>query len=98
MTAVLVPTTSEIGTVMCASWFNAPSATEGALLGHTIRAFCDRAFGDEFTAHPNYRTLRDILITSMRGVALTYAFEPRTLATEPHLKTWTELAYQRLDA
>ena len=36
--------------------------------------------------------LRELLFTSMRGVALVYAFESRPAATDPHLVMWKRLA------
>ena len=55
-----------------------------------IRHEIDKMFGEELVARPNYRTLRELLFTSMRGVALTYSFSPRE--REPHLVLWKEAA------
>jgi AcrR family transcriptional regulator len=61
-------------------------------LGKAIRATVDSLFGPEFAAHPLYPTLRQVLITSMRGVALTYAFDARDTSTEPAIGGWRRLA------
>ena len=36
--------------------------------------------------------MRETLLTSMRGVALTYGFDPRDPATDPHVAQWQGLA------
>jgi AcrR family transcriptional regulator len=61
-------------------------------LGAAIRAALDRFFGPELTAHPRYPHVRDLLFTSMRGVGLTYAIDPRDPATDPHLPLWKQTA------
>lgn len=57
--------------------------------------FVDDAFGRLFDASradsPGFAELRGLLITSMRGAALTYAFSPRDPADEPLLATWAAL-------
>jgi len=55
-----------------------------------IRSEIDKMFGEELVAKPHYHTLRTLLFTSMRGVALTYSFSPRE--REPHLPLWKEAA------
>ena len=59
----------------------------GAAIRQTVDAFFE-AFGD--SAH--VPVLRETLLTSMRGVALTYGFDPRDPATDPHLEQWKQLA------
>lgn len=61
-------------------------------LGHVIRNQTDRLFGPEHTANPDYRTLRELLLTSMRGVAMTYTFDPREPSTDWHLQQWQEIS------
>lgn len=61
-------------------------------LGAAIRAGLDRFFGPDLTAHPRYPQVRDLLFTSMRGVGLTYAIDPRDPATDPHLPLWKQTA------
>ena len=45
---------------------------------------------------PLYAELCELLFTSMRGVALVYAFEDRPAATDPHLALWKRLAARML--
>jgi len=66
-------------------------------LGTTIRAAIDEMFGPELTAHPAYIDVREVLNTSMRGVALTYAFDPRDPTRDPNLASWRALAHRELD-
>lgn len=65
-------------------------------LGTAIRAAIDEMFGPDLTARPGYGGLREILNTSMRGVALTYTFEPRDPLTDQHLTIWKSLARREL--
>lgn len=61
-------------------------------LGVLIRASTDSMFGPELTAHPLYPQVRDMIHTSLRGLALTTAFDhrPRTMLTHlGKLKTLT---------
>lgn len=67
------------------------------VLGVAIRAAVDEMFGDELTSHPRYAPLRDVLNTSMRGVALTYSFAPRDWRSEPQRQAWRTLALHQLD-
>ena len=48
-------------------------------------------------ASPIYPELTELLFTSMRGVALLYAFERRPAETDPHLPLWKRLAARLLD-
>jgi len=66
-------------------------------LGSFIRDMTAGMFGEELSAHPRYGDLREVLNTSMRGVALTYSFDHRSPDADPHLKLWTELALRELD-
>jgi AcrR family transcriptional regulator len=61
-----------------------------------IRSVSDRIWGPEVCAHPQYPQLRELLFTSMRGVALAYAFEDRSPATDPHVRIWKEIAHRLL--
>ncbi|GAA0236107.1 TetR/AcrR family transcriptional regulator [Cryptosporangium japonicum] len=61
-------------------------------LGREIWASMDGLFGPALTAHPMYQVVRHTLFTSMRGVALTYAFDKRDPSTEPSLANWKQLA------
>ncbi|MDF1703536.1 MAG: TetR/AcrR family transcriptional regulator [Aeromicrobium sp.] len=66
-------------------------------LGAAIREAVDGMFGPEITAHPRYAAVRDLLNSSMRGVALTYAFDPRDPSADPNLASWRSLALRELD-
>ena len=61
-------------------------------LGRAIWASMDNLFGAELAAHPMYPVVRHTLFTSMRGVALSYAFDQRDPSTEPSLANWKQLA------
>ncbi|MEU7813255.1 helix-turn-helix domain-containing protein [Pseudonocardia sp. NPDC049154] len=61
-------------------------------LGGVIRAGVDRMWGPELAGHPRYPQLREMLVTSMRGAALTYSFDHRDPRRDPHLAHWTDVA------
>jgi AcrR family transcriptional regulator len=66
-------------------------------LGQLVRESADSFFGDELAGLPSYPALIDLLITSMRGVGLTYAWTPgRNADRDPHLSLWTALARHHL--
>lgn len=65
-------------------------------LGKVIRSVTDKMFGAGLSAHPRYPELREILNTSMRGVALTHSFDPRDPLSDPHLESWKTLALREL--
>jgi hypothetical protein len=70
-----------------------PSEREiGAALARSL----PRHFGEELAGHPRYAELMDLLNTSMRGVAVTYAFAGRDPAADPHLGLWQRLAREVL--
>jgi AcrR family transcriptional regulator len=66
-------------------------------LGGTVRAAVDGMFGAELAAHPRYPLLRDLLLSGMRGAALTYAFDRRDPSSDPHLDQWKILAHRLLE-
>jgi hypothetical protein len=41
--------------------------------------------------------VRELLLTSMRGVAMTYTFDRRDRHSDPHLAIWRNLAYLLLE-
>jgi AcrR family transcriptional regulator len=61
-----------------------------------IRAVADGIWGPEIAGAPLYAELCELLFTSMRGVAMVYAFEDRPPATDPHLELWKRLAARML--
>ena len=61
-----------------------------------IRAVADGIWGPEIAAAPLYAELCELLFTSMRGVAMVYAFEDRPAVTDPHVDLWKRLARRLL--
>lgn len=61
-------------------------------LGASIRASMARMFGDELAAHPRFKQLRDLLLTSMRGAVMTYTFDPRDPRDDSMIAQWKDLA------
>jgi AcrR family transcriptional regulator len=70
--------------------------SEERRLRNAIRAVADGIWGPEVTATPLYAELRELLFTSMRGVAIVYAFEERPPATDPNRVLWKRLAVRML--
>jgi len=64
----------------------------GAALQRTVASM----FGPVHAAHPEFDDFRELLFTSMRGVALTYAIDPRDPDTDPHLALWKRTARRML--
>jgi hypothetical protein len=65
-------------------------------LGAVVRTVVDGMFGVELASRPGYPAVRELLLTSMRGVALTYGFDPRDPAGDPHLAQWKATARRML--
>ncbi|WP_285030450.1 TetR/AcrR family transcriptional regulator [Mycolicibacterium sp. lyk4-40-TYG-92] len=61
-----------------------------------VRAVTDAMFGEPLNQHPDYARVRETLNTSMRGVALTYAFDRRSAMRDPHIADWVALAVRVL--
>lgn len=61
-------------------------------LGRAIENVIATMFGPSHSSHPAFADARDLLFTSMRGVALTYAIEDRDPDADPHVRRWQELA------
>lgn len=61
-------------------------------LGASIRGSLDRMLGARYAGHPGLPRLADLLLTSMRGAALAYAFVGRDPAGDPHVRHWQWLA------
>jgi hypothetical protein len=55
-------------------------------------------FGETHASHRLFGDLVTLLLSSMRGTALTYAFEPRDHDHDPTLALWHRLAHQFLDS
>jgi len=57
-------------------------------LGALIRDGMAKYYGEELAAHPRYPAVRDLVLTSMRGVGISYALSDRDPRTDPHLAVW----------
>ncbi|MWB97166.1 TetR/AcrR family transcriptional regulator [Agromyces seonyuensis] len=64
----------------------------GAMLLETQQAL----FGPELAARPGFADLMELLVSSMRGTALTYAITGADSSSEPNLALWRELVRDRL--
>ncbi|MDT0309520.1 helix-turn-helix domain-containing protein [Streptomyces sp. DSM 44917] len=62
----------------------------------SVLACVERTWGPAALGRPGARELRDVLMTSMRGAALTYAFRDHPPATDPRLPAWKDLADRML--
>ncbi|PPJ25789.1 TetR/AcrR family transcriptional regulator [Nocardia nova] len=69
---------------------------EEHVMGAMVRSATDNFFGSALAATPGYAAVRETLNTSMRGVALTYAVEPREPLQDPHLAEWIAFARRML--
>lgn len=70
----------------------APLEQQERVLYRQVRAVTDAMFGEPLNQHPDYARVRETLNTSMRGVALTYAFDRRHALRDPHIADWVALA------
>ena len=61
-------------------------------LGHAIRAAIGEMFSPDVADREWFGDFVAVLLTSMRGAALTYTFEPRDPAKDPNLAVWKRLA------
>ncbi|WP_109526667.1 MULTISPECIES: TetR/AcrR family transcriptional regulator [Nocardia] len=69
---------------------------EEHVMGAMVRSATDNFFGPALVAKPGYIAVREMLNTGMRGVAMTYAFEPRNPHQDPHLVEWIAFARRTL--
>jgi AcrR family transcriptional regulator len=67
-------------------------------LGAAIHHVIDVLYGPAITSLPGYPVMRELIFTSMRGVALTYAFDQRDPDRDPHLPLWREVSHRLLDS
>ena len=57
-------------------------------LGAQLRRLAIDVFGEDVARHPRAEALYQVLLTSMRGQAMTYALQPDAPRTGPHLQHW----------
>jgi AcrR family transcriptional regulator len=60
-------------------------------LGAQLRALAREVVGEEVARHPNAEAAYAVLLTSMRGQAMTYALQPDAPVAGPHLEHWYAL-------
>ncbi|RZU30685.1 TetR/AcrR family transcriptional regulator [Blastococcus saxobsidens] len=60
-------------------------------LGVQLRALTMEVFGERVAHHPQAEAVYQVLLTSMRGQALTYALQPDAPRDAPHLQHWMDL-------
>lgn len=64
----------------------------GRAIGHVVATM----YGPRLSSHPEFDDLIELLFTSMRGTALTYALRPLVHLVDPHLGLWQRLARRTL--
>lgn len=74
-----------------------PSLREALLPGEreiarAVRESMDDFFGPDLVEHPGYEGVREVVFTSLRGMALTKAFDPREEPTRRHVERLQQLA------
>ncbi|KQC37663.1 TetR/AcrR family transcriptional regulator [Frankia sp. ACN1ag] len=67
-------------------------------LGGAINSVVATMYGPVLSAHPDFPAARDLIFSSMRGVALTYAVTGHNPRTEPHLALWKRVLREMLTA
>lgn len=66
-------------------------------LGTAVRSVISTMYGPVISSHPRFGLVRELLFTSMRGVAMTYTFDVRDPGTDRHLPMWIDAAARLLD-
>lgn len=61
-------------------------------LGRAIQSVIATMFGPVHSSHPQFDLVRDVLFSSMRGIALTYTFVDRDPASDSHIALWRATA------
>jgi hypothetical protein len=61
-------------------------------IARAVRSAMDSFFGEELVSRPGYEGLREVLFTSLRGMALTTSFDPREEPTRRHMERLKQLA------
>ncbi len=66
-------------------------------LGTAIRSVITTMYGPTLAGHPQFGLVRELLFTSMRGVAMTYTFDARDPEADRHLPMWIDTAAMLLE-
>lgn len=61
-------------------------------LGRAIQSVIATMYGPTLSSHPQFPLVRELLFTSMRGVAMTYTFADNDPAEDRHLALWLRIA------
>ncbi|WP_435769069.1 TetR/AcrR family transcriptional regulator [Nocardioides sp. SYSU DS0651] len=61
-------------------------------IARAVREAMDDFFGPELIARPGYADVRDVMFTSLRGMALTRTFDPRAEPTRRHVDRLKRIA------
>jgi AcrR family transcriptional regulator len=57
-------------------------------LGQQLRGLAAEVFGERLARHPSSEAVYQVLLTSMRGQAMTYALQPDAPRSGPHVQYW----------
>ena len=57
-------------------------------LGAQLRELAVEVFGEQVARHPAAEAVYQVLLTSMRGQAMTYALQPDAPRDGPYLQHW----------
>jgi len=60
-------------------------------LGAQLRELSVEVFGEQVARHPASEAVYQVLLTSMRGQAMTYMLQPDAPRGGPHLQHWIEM-------
>lgn len=63
-------------------------------LGRQVRQLCVDVFGPPLARHPQAEAVYQVLLTSMRGQAMTYALQPEAPRDGSHVDNWVALVEQ----
>lgn len=61
-------------------------------IARAVREAMDDFFGADLVARPGYEAVREVVFTSLRGMALTTAFDPREEPTRRHTQRLQQMA------
>lgn len=66
-------------------------------LGRAIHSVVAAMYGPTLSSHERFPQVRELLFTSMRGVAMTYTFIELDAAEDRHMSLWLDVAALLLD-